>query len=56
MYWHEDGKLWKKGKFIYGRKDGDWKYYDELGVLILTITYKDDVEIKFDGVKIKPEN
>lgn len=56
VYWHEDGKLWKKGKFIYGRKDGDWKYYDELGVLILTITYKDDVEIKFDGVKIKPEN
>lgn len=54
-WWHENGKVWQKGKFIYGRKEDDWRYFDEEGMLILTITYKDDVEIKFDGVKVKLE-
>jgi len=52
-WWYEDGKIWQTGKYVYGRKDGDWKYYDEDGLLILTITYKDDVEIKFDGVRVR---
>jgi uncharacterized protein len=55
-WWYEDGKKWQEGKYVYGRKEGDWRYYDELGLLILTITYKDDVEIKFDGVKVKFED
>jgi len=56
IYWYEDGKTWQKGKYIYGRKEGDWKYYQEDGVLLLTITYKDGVETRFDGVKIKLED
>jgi antitoxin component YwqK of YwqJK toxin-antitoxin module len=56
VYYYENGKTWQSGKYIYGRKEGDWKYYDEFGLLVLTITFKDDVEIKFDGVKIKFES
>jgi uncharacterized protein len=55
IWWYEDGKIWQQGKFVYGRKEDDWKYFDEIGFLILTITYKDGVETKFDGVKIKFE-
>lgn len=56
IYWYDNGKVWQKGKYIYGRKEGDWKHYQEDGVLLLTITYKDGVETKFDGVKIKLED
>lgn len=56
VYYYENGKIWQSGKYIYGRKEGDWKYFDEFGILILTITFKDDVEIKFDGVKVKFES
>ena len=53
-YYYENGKAKEQGKYIVGRKDGDWEYFNETGVLFLTITYKNDVEIKFDGVKVKP--
>ena len=35
-------------------KEGDWRYYDELGYNYLTINYKNDIEIKWQGDKIKP--
>jgi antitoxin component YwqK of YwqJK toxin-antitoxin module len=53
IYYYENGNIREEGKYIFGRREGDWKYFDEEGLLILTITYKDDVEIKFDGQKIK---
>ena len=53
-YWWPNGKTREEGKYIMGRKEGEWKYFNESGMLMLTITYKDDVEIKFDGVKVKP--
>lgn len=53
LYW-PNGKTREKGKYIVGRKEGDWEYFNEDGMQVLTITYKDDVEIKFDGVKVKP--
>jgi antitoxin component YwqK of YwqJK toxin-antitoxin module len=57
VYYYENGKVREEGKYIFGRKEGDWKYFDEDdGMLILTITYKDDVEIKFDGQKIKVDS
>jgi antitoxin component YwqK of YwqJK toxin-antitoxin module len=55
-WWYENGKVWQEGKYVYGRKDGDWKYFDEEGYIALTVTYKDDVEIKFDGVKVRFED
>ena len=53
VYYYPDGKVKEDGRYIVGRKEGDWKYYSEDGTLFLTILYKDDVEIKFDGVKVK---
>lgn len=54
-WWHENGRIWQEGRYVYGRKEGDWKYFDEDGIITLTITYKDDVEIKFDGARVKLE-
>lgn len=53
-YYWPNGKTKEKGKYIVGRKEGDWEYFNEDGILQLTITYKDDVEMKFDGVKVRP--
>jgi antitoxin component YwqK of YwqJK toxin-antitoxin module len=47
--------VWQSGNYAYGQKDGDWKYFEEEGILILTITFKDNKEIKYDGVKMKFE-
>ncbi len=55
VYYYENGKERQTGKYVGGLKEGDWKFYDEQGFLILIITFKNDIEIKFDGVKINPE-
>lgn len=49
-----NGKKMYSGNYVSGMKDGDWKYYDELGFNYLTITFKSDIEIKWQGEKIKP--
>jgi antitoxin component YwqK of YwqJK toxin-antitoxin module len=53
MY-HVNGKKWYTGNYIGGMKDGDWKYYDETGLNYLTIFFKNDIEIKWQGEKIRP--
>ena len=53
MYYN-NGKKMFTGNYLNGAKDGDWKYYDELGFNYLTITYKNDIEIKWQGDKIRP--
>ena len=53
MY-YPNGKKMETGAYVGGMKEGDWKYYDEMGVNYLTIFYKNDIEIKWQGVKIRP--
>ncbi|MBL7891935.1 MAG: toxin-antitoxin system YwqK family antitoxin [Bacteroidia bacterium] len=53
VYYYPNGKKQQEGKYIMGRKEGNWEYWNEEGIKMLTILYKDDVEIKYDGVKIK---
>lgn len=53
-YYFENGKIQQEGRYKMGKKEGDWRKYDEDGLLILTVTYKDGIEIKYEGVKIKP--
>lgn len=53
-YFFESGKIQQEGKYSMGKKEGDWRKYDENGLLIFTVTYKDGIEIKYEGVKIKP--
>ncbi|HEY0030352.1 MAG TPA: hypothetical protein VGC65_06315 [Bacteroidia bacterium] len=54
-YYYLDGKESQTGKYAGGMREGEWRFYDEAGLLILTILYKNDVEIKFDGIKVVPE-
>ena len=53
VYYYPNGKVSEQGKYSVGRKEGAWEYYDETGEKFLTIYYKDDVEMKFDGTKVK---
>lgn len=52
--YHPDGKKMYVGKYIGGMKDGDWKFYNEQEYNYLTITFKNDIEIKWQGEKIRP--
>ena len=50
-----NGNERQTGKYAGGAKEGDWKFYDETGYLFLTIVFKNDIEIRFDGIKVIPE-
>jgi antitoxin component YwqK of YwqJK toxin-antitoxin module len=53
-FYHPTGEKLSSGVYVSGMKDGDWKYYDEQGLNYLTITFKNDIEIKWQGDKIRP--
>lgn len=53
-WYYENGRKMFFGNYAGGLKQGDWKFYDEAGYNYLTITFQDDIEIKFQGVKITP--
>ena len=53
-YYWENGKVKDEGSYINGRKEGDWYKYNFDGTLFMIITYKQGVETRYDGVKIKP--
>lgn len=55
LFYYENGNERQTGKYVGGLKEGDWRFYDESGFLYLTIQFKNDIEIKFDGVKVVPE-
>jgi antitoxin component YwqK of YwqJK toxin-antitoxin module len=55
IYYYLNGKERQAGKYVGGLKESEWKFYDEAGFLFLTILYKNDVEIRFDGIKVLPE-
>jgi len=52
-YW-DNGKVHDEGLYVMGKKEGDWMINNSDGTLFLIITYKDGVETRFDGVRIKP--
>ncbi len=53
-FYYYDGRLSEEGKYIMGNKDGKWQYFNPDGTLLLTISFKNGREVKFDGVKVKP--
>ncbi len=55
IFYYSNGKEQQIGKYAGGSKEGDWKFYDETGYLFLTIIFKNDIEIRFDGIKVIPE-
>lgn len=55
IFYYSNGNERQTGKYAGGLKEGDWKFYDETGYLFLTIVFKNDIEIRFDGIKVIPE-
>ena len=56
-FYYEDGRVKEEQYYQMGIREKTWKKFDEDGNLILTIAYKNDVEVSINGVKIKlPES
>lgn len=55
QFYYESGKYRQTGKYIGGNREGEWKFYDETGYVFLTILYENNIEIRFDGIKVIPE-
>jgi antitoxin component YwqK of YwqJK toxin-antitoxin module len=53
-WYYPNGQRMFFGNYSGGLKQGDWRFYDEDGNNYLTITYENDIEVKFQGIKIKP--
>jgi antitoxin component YwqK of YwqJK toxin-antitoxin module len=57
IYYYENGRIREERYYDSGLREKSWKKYSEEGDLIITIAYRDDVEISINGVKIKlPES
>ena len=54
VYYWDNGKIKEEGLFIMGKREGEWILYNYDGTLFMVITYKAGIEIRYDGVKIKP--
>ena len=57
IFYFEDGKIKEERYYQAGIREKTWKKYDEDGSLLLSIAYKNDMEISINGIKIKlPES
>lgn len=52
FYYYENGRIKEEQYYDMGLRHRTWKKYDEEGILQMTITYKDDVEVRINGIKI----
>lgn len=55
-YYYSNGTVREEGEYVMGRKHNTWYKYQDDGLLILSITYKNGVEIKYDGISIDEDN
>ena len=53
-WYYENGRKMAQGSYSGDMRQGEWKFYDELGYNYLTIFYENDIEVKFQGVKVTP--
>ncbi len=51
-YYYPDGSLKEERYYEMGIRERNWKKYDELGNLTMTITYQNNVEYRINGQKI----
>jgi antitoxin component YwqK of YwqJK toxin-antitoxin module len=57
-YYWDNGNRKEEGEYSMGRKEGEWIYYNYDGTPFIVVSYKDGVEIRYDGIQIsdaKPE-
>ena len=52
-FYYENGKIKREEIYVMGLKIENWKFYNELGEITLTIEYKDGLDYKINGSKIK---
>ncbi|MDR2038349.1 MAG: hypothetical protein LBQ60_10550 [Bacteroidales bacterium] len=52
-FYYPDGTLKEEQYYVMGRRERNWKKYYENGSLFLTITYKNDEEIRINGIRIQ---
>ncbi len=41
--WHDNGKLWKEGKYKDNKRTGEWKWWNRKGVLMRKSNFVDDI-------------
>jgi len=51
---YPNGQLKWEGRYIAGKRNGDWRSFYDDGTDLITITFKDGIEEKYDGVKVFP--
>jgi antitoxin component YwqK of YwqJK toxin-antitoxin module len=57
LYYFENGKIKEEQFYKNGIRQKTWKKFDEEGMPVITITYRDDVETSINGIKINlPES
>jgi uncharacterized protein len=57
LYYYENGKIKEEQYFQMGIREKTWKKFNEEGLAVLVITYKNDMEFSINGVRIKlPES
>jgi len=54
VMYYENGKTMCVGNYEGGMKQGNWKYFEETGELIISIDYENDIERKWNNVVILP--
>ncbi|MBL4592730.1 MAG: hypothetical protein JKX68_02820 [Flavobacteriales bacterium] len=52
-FYYVNGKLKREEVYVMGIKSDNWKSYNDLGELVLTIYFKEGKEYKIDGTKLK---
>ena len=53
VFYYPDGTTIKEEQYyVMGRRDKNWKKYYENGTLFLTITYRNDDEVRINGIRI----
>ena len=38
-----------------GKREGMWRKYNQDGTIFMDIDYENDIEKKYDGIKLKPD-
>lgn len=54
-YYYESGKIKEERFFEMGRKEKSWKKYDKEGIIIMNVTYSNDVIVRINGIRVNLE-
>jgi antitoxin component YwqK of YwqJK toxin-antitoxin module len=52
IFYYPNGQVKESNYYVMGISEKNWKKYDENGILLLTITYKDNREYRINGEKV----